>query len=120
MVVKKSNSVSTLSKALNYTKKSANQVIKGNYTNDVTLLGTAGEVALGFSGIDVAADARDIIYDIDNWETSWEHVGQTAVDVVGLVPIVGALKYTDEAAALVKGTSKAAKGAGKTVFKYKA
>lgn len=30
------------------------------------------------------------------------HVGQIAVDVVGLLPLVGALKYTDEVGTLVK------------------
>ena len=83
-----------------YLGKSINQLIKGNYTDDVTLLGTG--VGTGILGIDVLADIRDVSADLTNWEWSWGHAGQTILDVVGIVPLIGAVKYTDEAGSLLK------------------
>ena len=84
-----------------YLKASVNQVVKGNYTDDVTLLGTAGEVALGIAGLDLPMDVRDITYDLTNWEWSWSHAGKTTVDVIALLPVIGSLKYADEVGTLV-------------------
>ncbi|EGO62689.1 hypothetical protein [Acetonema longum] len=61
-----------------------------------------GQVALGVTGLDVAADIRDISHDLANWEWTWEHAGQTTLDGIGLLPVVGAIKYGDEAASLLK------------------
>ena len=90
-------------------KRSLGQLIEGNYTEDVTLLGTAGQVGSGFIGIDLPGDIRDIIFDVTNWKWSWGHAGQTGLDLIGVVPVIGMLKYTDEAAALVIGTKKVLK-----------
>jgi RHS repeat-associated protein len=95
------------SRAKDYLYSSGKQLLLGNYTDDVTLLGTSAQVATGIIGIDAPADIRDISADLVNWEWSWSHAGQTGVDVIGLVPIIGALKYTDEAKDILKGTSKA-------------
>ena len=84
------------------------QVFLGNYTDDVTWVGTAGQVALGLTGIDFVADLRDLSYDLKNWEWSWSHSGHTLLDGVGLVPLIGAVKNADEVAALVH----AARGTG--------
>jgi hypothetical protein len=97
---------------LDYLKKSGSQVLLGNYTDDVTLLGTLGQIALGFTPLDWAADARDISSDLVNWEWSWGHAGQTLIDLVGLIPVVGSLKYTDEVLALVKEAAKHSDEAG--------
>ena len=88
--------------------KSANQIIKGNYTEDVTILGTAGQIATGVLGVDLPGDIRDITHDLTHWEWSWKHAGKTALDVVGVLPLVGGLKYTDEAAQLLKNSGNAA------------
>ncbi|MDA8221003.1 MAG: hypothetical protein M0Z35_04620 [Desulfitobacterium hafniense] len=96
----------------NYLVSSGKQLILGNYTNDVTALGTAGQIGTGLLGVDLPGDIRDISYDVKNWEWSWSHAGKTTLDAVGLLPVIGALKYTDEAAALLKGGTK---GAGKTL-----
>ena len=88
-----------------YLEASINQVVKGNYTDDVALLGTAGEVALGIAGFDLPMDIRDITYDLTNWEWSWSHAGQTALDVIAVIPIVGSLKYADEVDTLIKRSS---------------
>ena len=95
-----------------YLKASVNQVVKGNYTDDVTLLGTAGEVALGIAGLDLPMDVRDITYDLTNWEWSWSHAGKTTVDVIALLPVIGSLKYADEAETLFKRSAEGVKSSG--------
>ena len=73
----------------NYFEKSKNQVIYGNYTEDVTLLGTGGQIIAGVFNVDLLEDIRDLTYDITHWETSWEHIGGTFLDTMGLVPLIG-------------------------------
>ena len=80
--------------------KLKNQVLKGNYSEDITLTGTAGQIVIGFTGIDFVADIRDVTYDVTHWEWSWSHAGQTGLDMVGIIPIIGAIKNLDEFAAL--------------------
>ena len=86
----------------NYLKKSGKQFLLGDFTDDVTLLGTGFQVGTGILGIDLPADIRDIAASFVNWEWSWGHAGKTALNVAAVLPIVGALKYSDEAATLVK------------------
>ena len=85
-----------------YLLKSLKQVLLGNYTDDLTALGTAGQMALGLTGADILTDARDLSYDLRNWAWTPEHLGQTALDAVGLIPVIGAVKNLDELAALFK------------------
>ena len=80
--------------------KSASQVVLGNYTDDVTFAGTAGQVCLGLFGLDLPADIRDLSYDLTHLKTTPWH--QTALDALALLPVVGGLKYVDEAAGLLK------------------
>ena len=94
---KAENVVSTLKKS-----KTVNQVVLGNYTEDVTLLGTGIQVATGIAGVDLPMDIRDISADFVKWEWSWGQVGKTAEDLLAVLPIVGLLKYGDEAASIVK------------------
>ena len=75
----------------------------GNYyEGDPTLLGTAAQVALGLTGLDFAADIRDLTHDLTNWEWTPQHIGGTLLDALSLLPGVGAAKYGDEALALAK------------------
>ena len=76
-----------------YLHRSGQQVLYGNYTEECTALGTAGEVALGLSGLDAPADIRDLSHDIRNPEMSWSWAAKTAVDGASLLPVVGALKH---------------------------
>ena len=78
------------------------QIVGGNYSDEVTITGTAGQIALSFSGVDVVTDVRDLTYDVTHWEWSWSHAGQTLVDLVAIVPVVGAVKNLDELTALTK------------------
>ena len=96
--------------ASDYIGKSLNQIVKGNFTDDVTLLGTAGEIVLGIFDLDLVCDLRDIAYDIGEWgeiiigddEFSWSFAGQSFLDLVGIIPVIGILKYSDEFATLLK------------------
>ena len=96
--------------ASDYIGKSPNQIVKGNFTDDVTLLGTAGEIVLGIFDLDLVCDLRDITYDIGEWgeiiigddEFSWSFAGQSFLDLVGIIPVIGAVKYSDEVGALLK------------------
>ena len=72
-------------------------MIFGNFSEKVTIYGVVGQIAVGeIPGIGTAADIRDITADFVNWKWSWGHVGATALDMIGLIPVVGALKYSDE------------------------
>jgi hypothetical protein len=86
----------------NYLLISIKQVVMGNYTEDVSALGTAGQIGIAIIGLDAPMDARDLVYDLTNWEWSWGHAGQTLIDIIAFVPVIGALKYADESAILIK------------------
>lgn len=86
-----------------YFSQSWNQLIYGNLTDDVTLLGTAAQIITGLIGVDLPGDVRDISADIGGWKTSWAHAGKTGLDLVGLFPLIGAVKYADEGGSLLKG-----------------
>ncbi len=92
--------------AKEYRDKAANQLVKGNYTSDVTLLGTVAQISTGLVNADVPGDIRDIMYDITNWETTPEHIKQTFMDGIGFLPIIGAFKYADEAETAIENTTK--------------
>lgn len=80
-------------------------MLLGNYTDDVTLLGTGVQVGSGILGVDLPADIRDISADLKNWEWTWSHAGQTGLDIIGVFPLIGGLKYVDEGKALIKSTN---------------
>ena len=89
-------------KVREYLWNSGKQIVLGNFTDEVTLLGTAGQIVLGFTGLDVVGDIRDLTADIVKWKWSWSHVGQTLIDIVALVPVIGLVKYGDEAVEVIK------------------
>lgn len=84
------------SSELSYLQTSIKQIVLGNYSDDATLLGTIGQIALGFFGLDLPADIRDLIYDITNFKLTPSHALQTLLDVASLLPVIGSLKYSDE------------------------
>ena len=65
-----------------------------------------GQIGLGFLGVDLPADIRDIFYDITNFEVSTEHIVQTLMDVFAVLPLIGGLKYTDEGLDVLKSAVK--------------
>ncbi len=96
-----------------YLRNSVRQVERGNYTPDEerTLLGTIGEIAVGFTPFfGTAASARDLSYDLTHWEWTWWHGIQTAGDLIGLIPLArGFTKTAGATARAIKGTNRGAK-----------
>ena len=82
--------------------RSAECAVLGNFTDEVTLLGVAGQITLGILDLDLPCDIRDIIADVKNLaETDrvrWNLIGMLAFDLIGLIPVIGVLKYSDETA----------------------
>ncbi|MBU0577368.1 hypothetical protein KKF04_01380 [Patescibacteria group bacterium] len=96
------NNIEGGSETLAYIIQSGNQVLKGNYTDDITILGTGTQVGAGLLGVDLPMDIRDLAYDLTHWEWSWQHAIDTLTDGIGLIPIIGIAKNADEVAALIK------------------
>lgn len=92
-----------------YLEQSFNQLFYGDFSDDVTALGTGASIAAGLTGLDIAMDIRDVTANVVNWEWSWSHAGTTALNVVGVLPVVGAFKYSDEVGSLVKSNAKGAR-----------
>lgn len=89
-----------------YLQRSLEQVVYGNYTDEVTLLGTGAQILMGALDIDILADIRDLSADFVKWEWSKEHLLQTGADLIAIFPVLGVAKYTDEVGILVKDAGK--------------
>lgn len=99
-------SLKTLQESDNYLAKSLRQLLLGNYTDDVTFLGTLAEIAAGLVNLDLPMDIRDLVYDVTHWENTPKHAVQTLLDIVALLPVIGSTKYGDEVGALIKSVFK--------------
>ena len=99
-----------LDKAEDYLIRSAECIVLGNFTDEVTVLGVGVQIVLGIFDLDLPCDIRDIIADIKNLaETDrvrWDLIGMLALDLIGLIPVIGALKYSDEVGTLFKNAGK--------------
>ena len=99
-----------LDKAEDYLIRSAECIVLGNFTDEVTVLGVGVQIVLGIFDLDLPCDIRDIIADIKNLaETDrvrWDLIGMLALDLIGLIPVIGALKYSDEVGTLFKNSGK--------------
>ena len=99
-----------LDKAEDYLIRSAECVVLGNFADEVTVLGVAGQFAMGFFDLDLPCDIRDIIADVRNLaqadEIKWDMIAMLALDLIGLIPVIGALKYSDEIGTLFKNADK--------------
>ncbi|MEE1056417.1 MAG: starch-binding protein [Acutalibacteraceae bacterium] len=80
------------------------QVALGRYAeDDVTSLGTVAEIGFAFLGFDIIQDLRDVTYDLSHWEWKTnESIINLVVDAVGLVPVVGIMKKSDDIIAVIK------------------
>ena len=85
-----------------YLGKSLNQVIYGNFTDDITLLGVIVEVGLGIFELDFPMDVRDSLADIYLCEEGEQSGWWLLLDIIAFIPMIGALKYGDDVVALVK------------------
>ena len=78
------------------------QIVLGNYEENSTVTGTVGQVLMGLANLDLPGDIRDLSYDLIHWDTTKEHILQTVMDAAGLLPVIGAVKYGDEASSALK------------------
>ena len=99
-----------LDKAEDYLIRSAECVVLGNFTDEVTVLGVGVQIVLGNFDLDLPCDIRDIIADVRNLaqadEIKWDMIAMLALDLIGLIPVIGALKYSDEVGTLFKNAGK--------------
>ena len=99
-----------LDKAEDYLIRSAECIVLGNFTDEVTLLGVGGQITLGILDLDLPCDIRDIIADVRNLaqadEIKWDMIAMLALDLIGVIPVIGALKYSDEIGTLFKNADK--------------
>ena len=64
-------------------KSTLNQIFAGRYADDATLLGTAGEIGVGFIPLNGNVQSgRDFVYDLQHWDWSLGYAGQTALDAL--------------------------------------
>ena len=96
-----------LDKAEDYLIRSAECIVLGNFTDEVTLLGVAGQITLGILDLDLPCDIRDIIADVRNLAKAdeagaWLHG-------------VKVFRYSDETAEAVASGEKLLKESG-TVY----
>ena len=65
---------------------------------------------MGFLDLDLPCDIRDIIADVRNLaqadEIKWDMIAMLALDLIGVIPVIGALKYSDEIGTLFKSADK--------------
>ena len=99
-----------LDKAEDYLIRSAECVVLGNFTDEVTVLGVGVQIVLGIFDLDLPCDIRDIIADVRNLakadDIKWDMIAMLALDLIGLIPVIGALKYSDEIGTLFKNADK--------------
>ena len=99
-----------LDKAEDYLIRSAECVVLDNFTDEVTVLGVGVQIVLGIFDLDLPCDIRDIIADVRNLaqadEIKWDMIAMLALDLIGVIPVIGALKYSDEIGTLFKNADK--------------
>jgi len=78
-------------------------------TDDVTWLGTGMQVLTGVFNLDLLADIRDNWYNLTHW--SDVSTAQKLIDLIGLLPAIGVVKYADEVGDVIKGGNRAADAA---------
>ncbi len=81
-----------------YLQKSYDQIVLGNaYEGDITILGTAGSIIVGFSPFGVVCDIRDLVIDLEQFDpdkgfaqgTEWYL--NAIPDVLGILPLSGVI-----------------------------
>ena len=99
-----------LDKAEDYLIRSAECIVLGNFTDEVTVLGVGVQIVLGIFDLDLPCDIRDIIADVRNLakadDIKWDMIAMLALDLIGVIPVIGALKYSDEIGTLFKNADK--------------
>ena len=83
---------------------------KFNKQENNTTLGTLAEIGAGFTGVDIAQDSRDLVYDIksrlDGDKENDVSTGEIIFDAVCVLPLIGVIKHYDEIIAIFRGSDK--------------
>jgi|GEM_PF-3601101 len=68
------------------------QIVCNNYTRVSTPEGAVSQIVISFVGLDLGADAVNLYYDATHarWTLRW--FGQTTIDGISLLPVMGGLK----------------------------
>lgn len=77
------------------------QLLMGDFTDKVSVEGVIGQILLGFTGVDFIADARDVVANVMEGDATG-----VATSAVGLLPIIGAIRYADEVETVIRGAKK--------------
>ncbi len=67
-----------------FAEKTVNQILLGDFTDDVTWAGSVTNLGLSFTGVDAVMDARDLIADVKNGDYGW-----AIVNAISLLPVIG-------------------------------
>ncbi len=72
-----------------YLEVTGEQIIYGDFSDDANLGGLAGQIIIGeIPGVGLVADVRDLL--------ASETPGDVFINLIGLIPLIGSLKYSDE------------------------
>lgn len=102
-----------LKKAGEYVYFSLKKLVLGDYDEESqhTILSLIGNLGASLINIDVPLDLRDLAYDIQHWGVGDYFGIRLVLDLIGILPIIGALKYlkySDEAEDLLKNVDEVA------------
>ena len=99
-------------------EKTWNQIVLGDFSDDVTWLGSVASIALAFTAADAPMDFRDMLGSAQKGEWGWAVVnGISLLPVVGVVGEIGSIaKKTGKAAKALDNTAEAAQ-TGKQILK---
>jgi hypothetical protein len=95
----------------NYWSRSLDYAIKGDYSDEFTVLGMVGNIAVGFTPVGIAADVRDFTYAVTHTHDRkfWGNVALIGLAAVAFIPLFGDIaknlkyiKYSDEALDVIK------------------
>ena len=101
-----------LSDTGDYVYRSGRKMVLGDFAEDEkeTLLSLGGSVAASIANVDAPLDIRDLAYDMSHWGEGDYFAARLALDAVGILPVIGAIKYIkhlDTVADVAKAADKA-------------
>lgn len=78
-----------------YIYRSSKKFILGDYAEDEqhTLLSLGGTITAAVTNVDAPLDIRDLSYDMSHWGQGDYFAARLALDVVSILPVIGAIKY---------------------------
>ena len=86
-----------------YIEQSLRAFLFGDYSSaKPTWLSIGGNFAAGLLDVDIPLDIRDAIYDVSHANELEHPALRIGIDVVAFLPVIGGLKYVDDAADIIK------------------